>query len=48
MGCSCFGILSVLSKFHVKRGYSVFGGEYQIYFIEFDENISKFASTQHE
>ena len=27
-----------------KKGYSLFLGEYHIYFIECDENISKFTS----
>ena len=32
-------------KKKINRGYLLFLGEYQIYFIECDENISKFTSA---
>ena len=31
--------------YQTHRGYLLFGGEYQIYFIEWDENLSKFTSA---
>ena len=42
------GYLSSLSQWathRLKRGYLLFGGEYQIYFIEYVENLSNFTSA---
>ena len=40
--------LNVYSKLQIYRGYLLFWGEYQIYFIECVENIRIFTSAQHE
>ena len=40
--------LSVPSFYRIYRGYLLFWGEYQIYFIEWVENIRIFTSAQHE
>ena len=44
-----FALVTYMTSFYKigqrYRGYLIFWGEYQIYFIECDENISKFTSA---
>ena len=45
-----FNLLELITilKVYINRGYLLFRGEYQIYFIECVENIRIFMSAQHE